>query len=273
MEKMIDIHSHLIPQFDDGPRSFDESLQMLRIASEQGITDVFATSHFNDFIPDEVEVEYFEKLQMLREEAISRNININIYSGSELFFHHYVEKTLKTSKVATLGGLQQYVLIEFPMFQMPAGLEEVLFEISINNLIPIVAHPERYSGVLEKPSRALKFIRHGGLLQVNAGSIMGHFGKETQKLGMNLLDQQVVHFIASDAHAPDGRTFILRKTYEYLRSYLPEDYLEELFYKNPRNIIDEVKIEKINLPPEKKSGGFFNKLINRFKPSSSSLET
>ncbi len=267
MEKMIDIHNHLIPRFDDGPQSLEESIEMLRQAREQGITDVFATSHFNELIPKELEKEYFDKLGELREEVMTRGISINIYSGSENFYHHYVDKTIKSSKVTSLGGFGQYILIEFPMFQMPDGVEDVLFRLSVDSYIPIIAHPERYNAILGKPARALDFIRYGGLLQVNGGSILGQFGRDVQKVALELLKQQLVHFVASDAHSPDGRTFVLRQVFEFLKNELPGDYLKELLYTNPRAIIDEIRIEKVNLPEKTGKESFFTRLKKRLRKS------
>ncbi len=267
MINMIDIHNHLIPDFDDGPKSLEESLEMLRQAEEQGITDVFATSHFNEYIPPEMEEEYFAKLRQLREEALARGIKVNIYSGAEIFYHHFVNKTVSSKKVATLGGLGQYVLIEFPMFQMPSGAEEVLFHLSVDNYIPIVAHPERYNALISQPEKPLEYIQYGGLLQVNAGSVLGHFGKEVQKIALSLLEQRLVHFIASDAHFSEGRTFILLETYEFLKDKLPQQYLEEIFYKNPKCIIDEIRIDKVSYPKPKQPKGFFQKIKNRLKQS------
>jgi len=265
LERMIDIHNHLIPQFDDGPKSFDESLEMLRQAEDQGITDVFATSHFNEYIPQETEDEYFQKLNTLREEALARGIKVNIYSGAEIFYHHYVDNTVRSHRVTTLGGWGQYVLLEFPMFQITEGVEEVLFRLSVDGYIPVVAHPERYNSVITEPESALEFIRFGGLLQINAGSVLGHFGKNVQKIAMNLLEQQVVHFIASDAHSPEGRTFVLKETLEVLKDHLPESYLKKLFYENPRCIIDEIAIETVRLPAgESKKSGLLGKLKQRF---------
>ncbi len=267
MNKMIDIHNHLIPKFDDGPQSLDESIEMLRQASAQGITDVFATSHFNEYIPKEMEDEYFSKLQELREEVLTEGIGVNIYSGSEIFYHHYVDTTIKSNKVTTLGGWGQYVLIEFPMFQMPDGVEDVLFRLSVENYIPIVAHPERYNAIIERPQKALDFIRYGGLLQLNGGSVLGHFGREVQKVSIQLLEDWVVHFIGSDAHSPDSRTFVLQDVYSFLKDKFSESYLNQLLYKNPQKIIDEVRIEKVHLPSQKKNEGFLGKLKKQFKKS------
>jgi len=260
----IDIHSHLIPQFDDGPKNFRESLDMLKQAADQGITEVFATSHFNEWIPREVETEYFDKLTQLREKAEHENLSIAIHSGAEIFYHQYVEKTVKKSKVTTLGNWGQYILLEFPMFQMPDGAEEVLFKLAAEKYIPIVAHPERYVKIVERPRRILNFIRFGGLLQVNGGSILGHFGKEIQKVALQLLEQELVHFIASDAHSPKIRQYVLKPVYEFLQDKIPEDYLKRLLFDHQKMILDQQILEPIQIPEEEKLG-FFEAIRKRFK--------
>ncbi len=265
MENMIDIHSHLIPRFDDGPKSFEESLKMLRHAAAQGISAVFATSHFNEYIPPEVESEYQEKLQQLQEKVVAKKIPVTIYPGAEIFYHHFVEKTVKMRHLTTLGNWGQYVLIEFPMFQMPDGAEEVLFRLNAENYIPIVAHPERYVVVINKPARVYNFIRHGGLLQLNGGSILGHFGKDIQKTALYLLNNRLAHFIASDAHSPDNRPFVLREVFQLLKDRLPEDYLEQLLWKNQMAIIDRVALSPVSLPELPDKTGFLQTIKNRFK--------
>jgi protein-tyrosine phosphatase len=264
MNKYIDIHSHLIPQFDDGPKDFQESLKMLRQAEDQGITDVFATSHFNERIPEETELDYFKKLSILREKANDEKLSITIHSGAEIFYHHFIENTVKKSKVTTFGNWEQYVLLEFPMFQMPDGAEEVLFRLVAEKYIPIVAHPERYVKIVEKPRRILNFIRYGGLLQVNGGSILGHFGKEIQKLSIQLLEQELIHFIASDSHSATSRQFVLKAVYEFLQDKISQEYLDKLLYLHPRMIIDKTPINPIQLPEEGKQG-LIGTLRNRFK--------
>jgi len=265
MKEMIDIHSHLIPEFDDGPKNFTESLEMLKQAADQGINHVFATSHFNEWIPTDLETEYFNKLSELRDKAESRNIAVTIHSGAEIFYHQYVEKTIKTSRVTTLGNWGQYVLIEFPMFQMPEGGEEVLFRLTAEKYIPIIAHPERYAIILDRPRRLENFIKFGGLLQVNGGSILGHFGKEIQKVAYYILKNQWGHFIASDAHAPNGRNFVLKKVYEKLKDELPTEYLENILFHHQKKIIDRLVLEPIIIPEPKEKSGFFQQIKRRFK--------
>jgi protein-tyrosine phosphatase len=262
---MIDIHNHIIFDFDDGPKKLDESLEMLKIAADQGITEVFATSHFNELIPSNVEDIYFERLNILREKVIEHNIPVNLYSGSEIFFHHLIHETVKKSRVTTLGNQNKYVLMEFPMYLIPNGIEEALYRLSMEGYIPIIAHPERYTSMHSRPEKLLNFIKFGGLLQVNAGSILGEFGKPCQKTAMWLLEQKVVHFIASDAHAPVGRAFKLAKAARALQDNFDQDYIDELVEKNARKIIQNRELEPKQLPEEpQKPKSFFERLKVRF---------
>jgi len=263
---MIDLHNHIIYKFDDGPRSLQESLDMLKIARDQGIQDVFATSHFNEIIPPDVENDYFNKLNILREKVDAGNLNITIHQGSELFYHLFLDKTIKKSAVATLAGLGKYVLIEFSLFIMPTGVKDVLFKLSLEDVTPIIAHPERYSGVIDRPELVLEYIHHGALLQVNAGSILGDFGKEIQKISMWMFENKLVHFIGSDAHGIKGRrTFKLHEAVEELLYHFDKQYIIPLVTKNPRKIIDSEKIEKSEIPLHLlEENGFFSKLKKKF---------
>jgi len=267
MNSMIDIHSHLIPDFDDGPKSFEESLEMLADARQQGITDVFATSHFNEVIPVQAEKEYFDKFHELKQLSQKRNIQINIHSGSEIFYHYWVDTAIKSSQVTTLGNWGQYILIEFPMYHRPEGADEVLFRLSAEKFIPIVAHVERYMDILKRPQQVLKFIKYGGLLQVNGGSILGHFGKEIQKTALLLIENKLIHFIASDAHSLKSRPFIMETTREYLKSKISEEYLNQLVYENPRKIIDQIPLTTVEIPAEFEKRGFLSKFKNHLKIS------
>ncbi|MGH1362610.1 MAG: tyrosine-protein phosphatase [Calditrichia bacterium] len=267
---MIDIHNHIIFRFDDGPKTLNESLDMLRMAADQGITDVFATSHFNEMIPQETEEDYFNKLALLREEVDKKNIAIKLHSGSEMFYHHFMDKTVASSRVTTLADQNQYILMEFPMFLMPTGVEDTVFKLTMDDYIPIIAHPERYSVIIEKPEKIVLFIRYGGLLQVNAGSIVGDFGRRVQKIALNLLEKQLVHFVASDAHSTKGRSFKLDKAISVMEENLDKEYVKQLTQTNPAAILSRERLKNVALPQlelEDESGGFLSRVKRRFKLS------
>lgn len=267
---MIDIHNHVIYKFDDGPKSLKESLNMLRIAADQGITDVFATSHFNEVIPPDIESDYFHKLKIVREEAASKNIPVAIHSGSELFYHMFMDQTVKEKEVASLAGKGLYVLTEFSLFIMPTGVKETLFKLSMNGIIPIIAHPERYPAVRQDPQLALDYLKYGAIFQVNAGSILGSFGKEIRKLSIWMLENKLVHFVGSDAHNTRNRPFRMKDVADALKGHLDADYIAELIEGNARKILESQKIEKVEIPESAVPESFFSKLKKKLKLSAKS---
>ncbi len=262
---MIDIHNHIIYKFDDGPASLDESMEMLKQAADQGVTDVFATSHFSEIIHTDTLTEYFQKLDSLREQCQRENLAVNLHSGSELFFHHFMEKSAREHPVGTLGNWGQYVLLEFPLYLEPSGIGETLFKLTMDEFIPIVAHPERYAFVREKPEKILDFIRFGALLQVNTGSILGEFGKSVQKIAFWLLENHYVHFIGSDAHKPKGRSFKMAAAAEELKYRVDHAYLSNLLRKNPEKIISKERMEPVTIPELPEQKGLLGKLKSRFR--------
>ncbi len=263
---MIDIHNHIIFKFDDGPKSLEESLKMLKIAADQGITDVFATSHFNEIVDLEVEQIYFKRLDILRNEVVKNNINVQLHSGSEIFFHHFIHDTVKKTRVASLCEQNKYILMEFPLYLLPTGAEDALYRLKMDGYIPIIAHPERYSALHNRPQKILNFIKYGGLLQINAGSVLGDFGRTVKKISLWLLENKFAHFIGSDAHSPDGRTFKLKKAALELEEYLDKNYIQDLVQNNPRKIIDDIDMETVELPevaPEPQ--GFMQRFKKKLK--------
>jgi protein-tyrosine phosphatase len=260
---MIDIHNHVIYKFDDGPKSLKESLKMLQIAEGQGISDVFATSHFKEIIRPEEESDYFEKLKILQQEAADNNISVNIHSGGELFYSLFMNKVVKQHKVATLAGLGQYILMEFSLFIMPSGVEDVLFKLTMDGFIPIIAHPERYPSIRKNPYKALDYLRFGAIYQMNAGSILGSFGKDIQKVSMWMLENKLVHFISSDAHTIKNRTFRMQEAAAALKPHLDENYIADLVENNARKILNSEKIEKVKIPDLSREG-ILQKLKKKF---------
>ena len=264
---MIDIHNHIIYHFDDGPKTLEDALKMLQAAADQGITDVFATSHFNEVIHAEAEADYFRKLACLQEEVDKRNLGLRLHSGSEMFFHLGMDQTIRKTRVGTLGEKGLYILMEFPLYLMPSGAEETLFQLTMDGYRPIIAHPERYSSLHQKPHKILNFVRHGGLLQVNAGSVLGQFGRTVQKIAMELLEQHMVHFIGSDAHSPKGRSFLMAAAADSLREHLDEAYIQDLVSNNARKIIENQPLEPMPLPEEEDAGnrGLIDRMRSRLK--------
>lgn len=247
---MIDIHSHIICGIDDGAANDEESQKMLRLAEKNGDEIIFATPHYMKGIyePDFDTVK--QEAEKLKQMAKAEGINIEIACGQEIMLENSIIDRLQEGKVKGLNGTR-YMLVEFPMDKLPEDAGELLYELKIRGMVPIVAHPERYKYVIEKPYKMNKFIDEGCLFQLNAGSLTGKFGKEVKKTAELLVKSGLCSFIASDAHDSRHRTPEFKDVVQLIQKY--DEKLLFRIYKNLSSLMNNEKIEtEYERFPEKK---------------------
>ena len=146
---MIDIHAHILPNVDDGPATWEESLALVKKAYNDGVKGMVCTSHIYDVMDQEIEADWISKFQELKRRVQQEKIEIVLWLGAEI---HCNAKFDVRSRLFTLNGNGKYVLIELPLQDFPTNAEETLFQLSIKNFVPILAHPERNSMIIQKPS-------------------------------------------------------------------------------------------------------------------------
>lgn len=248
---MIDIHSHIIPSIDDGSTTMEESIKMLELAEKDGNEMIIATPHYYrgayeaDF--DTVKNE----TEKLKQYAKTQNMKIEIACGQEVLLDYDAIDLIKEGKIKGLNETR-YILIEFPMDKLPEDAFDLIYELGILNLVPVLAHPERYRYIIEKPAKVNDFIDEGCLLQINSGSITGVFGKEVRKTSELLIKSGVCSFIASDAHNLRHRTPGLSEAIDIIQEY--DDSLILGIYKNLSKMINNEELKlKENRLSEKKS--------------------
>lgn len=256
---MIDIHNHILPNIDDGSKSFEESINILKQAYESGVTDIVVTPHFILGSSYSSKVKDNETiLKELKNKLKLESIDINLYLGNEIFVENNMLELLK-NKSATSLNKSRYVLFELPMNNEFKGLKDLLFNLQVNGYIPVIAHPERYRFIKENPEIIMELHQAGALFQVNVGSVLGKYGEEAKKTVMLLLKHQIPSFMATDTHH-DTHEFYKRipEVKNILKKHLPEDYIEELFSVNSKNILENKIFEPREAIPFKK--GFFGKI-------------
>lgn len=197
---MIDIHSHIIYGIDDGAESIEESVRLCRQAMENGFDGIVATPHFTNYRNIEGFVlERDSKLELLRERLFEEQIDITLYSGAELFL---------SRGIFTAGDLDEltvnnsrYMLCEFPLgpFNVEEGLHAIA-ELTFRGYTPIVAHPERYYEIRRNYGIIERLLDMGVVFQVNIDSLAGNIDLEAQDIAVQLIQDGVARFIASDAH-------------------------------------------------------------------------
>lgn len=261
---MIDIHCHILHEVDDGPASIEESLKMARMAVEEGIDTIISTSHYHTEIDYVTGTQLKERIDLFNYELEKNGIYLKVLPGNELYYNDELLKRLDTPEFYTLAG-SRYVLLEFRPDRFPDNMEEVAYEFNLKGFVPIIAHVERYSAVMEDIEIAQDFIGYGFLLQMNARSLISRRDPEFTKLCRNMFQRRMIHFVASDAHDERIRVPALREAYKKARELVGESFADEIFMSNPNKIIRNEHIEPFDIIAEKKSflGSFMGKLSRK----------
>ena len=238
---MIDFHSHIIPEIDDGSRSIEETMLLLEEAQKAGFTKIISTSHYLEKHYEFNETSRKQFLEMLKIGANNFKLDIELYLGSEIYTSYDIVDLLKEHKASTINGTN-YVLIELPMQSELPNLKNVIYTLLGNGYTPIIAHPERYSYVKENPNWLLDYIELGVLFQSNYGSIIGMYGKEAQKTVKLLLKHDMIHFLGSDVHRPKTIYTKMPEILQELKKVLERDKLKKLTKINPQLVLDNETI-------------------------------
>lgn len=238
---MIDIHCHIIPGIDDGAKDIEEAIKMAKLAYKDGITSIVATPHFMEEGMYRNNNQIGEKVDELNRVMLEEGINIEIMMGNEVYISPNLPELLELGQANTINNTQ-YLLIEFPMFDIPNYTEDVIYRLKLMGITPIIAHPERYKAVIENPNILIGFIEQGALLQVNGGSIMGKFGEKIGTTVETLISHNMIHLVASDGHSSRSRTPRLKKAYEKVKAIHGEEKASKLFKGNPKRVISNKNI-------------------------------
>ena len=262
---MIDFHNHILPGVDDGAKTIEESIEMIRCAEHQGITDIVSTVHYQHPKMEGKNTSYDFILSVkdrLVEEIYTQNINMNIHLGAEVFFNFNLLDIIDNPIVTFLN--HKYMLVEFQIHQFPKNFDEHLYNLAISGIKPIIAHPERYKPVQDDIAIIEKLINSGCMVQVDAGSILGHFGNKCKLAAKELLIRNMVHIIGSDAHGLGKRNFCLKEAVTEIEKFIEYD-VTPLVLDNPRKIINGDFFEIPNFDYKKSKNTIFTFISNFLK--------
>ncbi len=224
---MIDFHTHILPEVDDGSRSFEESLQMIEKEIADGVTDIVITPHMyskEQLKNRDFHIEQFNKLV-----EISKDLPINLILGAEIYYHSHIDLDIKN---LTLGS-SKTILIEFSMmYEMP--IEEVAYSLQVSGYQVIIAHVERYPYLETEDYYKIK--RTGALLQMNASSILGLDKYANKRVVKYLIKNHLIDIVSSDCHSMDRRPPRLKDAYDKLQRYYKETKELDILF-NRKNLI------------------------------------
>jgi len=235
---MFDIHAHILPFLDDGPEDWEESLEMCRIASADGIKTIVATPHIVKGLYDNSPEEISAGTQRLNELIDSNGIELSVLPGAELHISPDIPERLANGESLTINGNGKYVLIEIPFEVVPKGMGQLVFELLIKGVRPIISHPERNRVFQKKPELLFDFVSQGALSQVTAGSLSGVLGRRVRKCAFKLLERNLAHVIASDAHSSNRRSPVLSESVKAAEEIVGKERALEMVTTIPLSIIE-----------------------------------
>lgn len=235
---MIDLHAHILPGLDDGPKDMSESLEMCRQAVAGGVTTIVATPHMNDGVYNVTRNKVLAEVIMFREVLDAEKIALTVEPGGDVHISSDLLDQLKDGNIMTLGDRGKYVMLELPSDVLPDGLLDFLFSVQLAGVTPIISHLERNFEVQTRPEMAQKLVEGGNLVQVTAASVVGEFGSTAERCSHELLKRRLAHVVASDMHSikkrPPGRMSVARRVVEELLSV---EEAEEIFINRPEKIL------------------------------------
>lgn len=235
---MIDFHSHILPGIDDGSRSIEQTIRMLKEAKEAGFTKIISTSHYMEGYYESDETE---RIELLNE--VQKNISgIELYLGNEIYITNNMINLIQNKKASTINN-SKYVLFEFPLSAKSMNDKEVVYRLIENGFVPVIAHPERYSYVQDNPEYIEELAEMGALFQANYGSIIGMYGKKAEKTLKKLLKNDLIRFFGSDSHRIDQVYTKMPKILKKLHKFLSDEEIEEFTVINPQKVLNNEDIE------------------------------
>ncbi|HHW31823.1 MAG TPA: capsular biosynthesis protein CpsB [Clostridiaceae bacterium] len=249
--EFVDLHNHILPYVDDGSDSENTSIDMLKIAYDDGVRHIIATPHY---IPGELEnISGIVKSRLLSiiEKCKNIDLKVNIYPGNEIFISPDIPDLIENGSICTLNN-SSYVLIELPLMSIPPYTQEVLYKLQLKGYKPIIAHPERNSEVITDPNVLYDFVKRGILVQSNSNSFLGLYGKNVKETAFKLLNHSMVHFVSSDAHGIKRRSPKLYSAFKLVAESLDPETGLDLFSKNGMAVINNLDI-KTSEPEEIKN--------------------
>lgn len=239
---MIDIHSHILPGIDDGAKDLNESLALLNIAQNDGITHMVATPHihigrFNNSVS-----QLYSELTNLKAQALVNNIGIKLAVAAEVRLDVELMSLVLGNKIPFIGTLNSvnYLLLELPHSHVPQGYDKFINWLAKQNIKVIIPHPERNRDIQANPFYIERLKQLGCEFQLTASSIDGVWGETAKIISIDMLKKGLVTYVASDAHSVKRRPPILSKAKQIVSELIGKNYAHNLFFTNPKRLTESL---------------------------------
>jgi protein-tyrosine phosphatase len=230
---VVDIHSHILPEVDDGPKSWDVSVAMCRTAAADGITHQVATPHANDRYP--YDREYLQGLVAHLQQLVGDSPKLSLGCDFHLSYENIQDALANPTRYVIEGT--RYLLVEFSNYSVPQQTTDSFLKLGDCGITVIITHPERNPILRESLQRVVEWAEQGCVIQMTGSALTGFWGERTRRAAQWLLERQAVHVIATDAHDMEKRVPILSTSRDAAAEICGAEVAETLVELNPRAII------------------------------------
>lgn len=245
---MIDLHTHLLPGIDDGSPDLAVSLEMARIAVADGIRIMACTPHITPGVFENEGPAIRQAVEELAASLLDHDIDLYLVSGADVHIAPRLVEGMRSGRVPTIAD-SRYFLLEPPHHVVPPRMEELIAECCAAGYVPVLTHPERLTWIETHYSYIKRMVSAGAWIQLTAGSITGKFGSQPRYWSERMLDDGIVHLIASDAHNTGRRRPTMSKARDAVTARLGEAEADHLCTTRPLGIVKNRAPTDIVAPP------------------------
>ena len=235
---MIDIHAHILPGLDDGPATTADALEMARMAVKDGIRIIIAAPHCHNGIFNHYREGIISACSEFNLILKKEHIPLEVLPGAEVRLGLEILDDVESGRLMTLNDTGRYFLLELPDQFIPRTLIGFIARLDKMSITPIIAHPERNMGIQRNTALLEDLISAGALSQITAGSLTGRFGPPALQCCLRIIELNLAHFMASDAHSPGTRPPILSRAVEKLSALTGRADAQQMVVDAPGIIIE-----------------------------------
>ena len=243
-DEMIDLHSHLLPGLDDGAPDVETSLAMAHAYVADGVYIVACTPHIMLGLYPNSGPQIRVAVTRFQSELDRTGINLKLVTGADVHIVGGLVHGLRSGELLSLAD-SRYVLLELPRNVPPPRLENLLFDMLVAGYVPIITHPERLPWIGTQYQRVRRLVAAGAWMQVTTGALAGVFGRGAQSLAERMLDDGLVHILATDAHNVNRRPPDLRRGFELAAARVGENSAWDMVSTRPRGVLENVLPEHL----------------------------
>ena len=234
---MIDLHCHLLPGLDDGASDWNQSLEMCRVAVAEGIAEVVCTPHWVYGLYNNSRERILDSCGTLQRKLSDSGIALKVHPGCEIRLEPDILQRLTSGRLLTLNDTGRYALIELPGEFTHNYVENCFRTLLAQGIIPVLSHPERNPGLIRCPERLCSWVEMGVICQITAASLRGRFGPLIKRFTVTIIQHELAHIMASDAHAPIVRSPRLGEAVLDLMELVGPEVTERMVVSNPLAVL------------------------------------